>query len=173
MNTVPYLVIPLILTVFGLGCVFSKKDLPSAFLEGAKDGLRSAVGLLPTLVILMTAVSMFNASGAAMYLARLIAPIMEKLGVPPELTPFLVVRPVSGSGSLALLTDLLSETGADSFAAKCAAVLMASSDTVIYVAAVYMSAAGVKKTRHTLPAAFAVMLLGIFLSCCCVRIFCP
>ena len=159
------LIIPALLTLFGLACVFSKRDVPSAFLEGAADGVRSGIGLLPSLVILMTAVSMFSASGAAEALSELLEPIMTKLGIPSELIPLIVVRPVSGSGSTAMLSEIFEKYGPDSYAAKCASVLMASSDTLVYVAGVYMSAAGVRKTRHTLPAAFLVMLLGIFLSC--------
>ena len=164
------LIIPSILAVFGIACTFSKKDLPSAFLDGAKSGLESGIGLLPSLVILMTAVTMFSTSGAAEALSQLLEPLLIRLGIPSEIIPLLIVRPISGSGGTALLSDILEKYGADSSAAKCASVLMASSDTLVYVVAVYMSAAGIKKTKHTLPAAFIVMLLGIFLSCLFVRL---
>lgn len=169
MTAFSYTVIPLILTVMGLACAFSKKDLPGAFLKGAKEGLTSGVGLLPTLVILMTAVSMFSAGGAPELLSEWLSPVMTKIGIPPELTPLLIVRPLSGSGSTALLNELYEAHGPDSFVAKCASVLTASSDTLLYVTAVYLSAAGVKKSRHTVPAAILVMLLGIVLSCVLVR----
>ena len=170
MTAVSHFLMPAILTVFGLACVFSKKDLPGAFLIGAREGLRSGVGLLPTLVILLTAVSMFTASGAPAFLADLLSPLLSRLGIPAELTPLLIVRPLSGSGSTALLNEIYETYGPDSFAAKCASVLTASSDTLVYVVAVYLSAAGVKKSRHTVPAALTVMLLGIVLSCLLVRI---
>ncbi len=169
MTAFSHLLMPAILTVFGLACVFSKKDLPSAFLSGAKEGLRSGVGLLPTLVILLTAVSMFSASGAPEMLAELLSPLLSRLGIPAELTPLLIVRPLSGSGATALLSEVYETYGADSFAAKCASVLTASSDTLVYVTAVYLSAAGVKRSRHTVPAAILVMLLGVVLSCLLVR----
>ncbi len=165
MNFISSLIIPLILAIFGIACTFSKKELPSAFLDGAKSGLDSGFSLLPSLVILMTAVTMFSASGAADALARLLSPLFTRLGVPAEIVPLLIVRPISGSGGTALLNDILEKYGADSSVAKCASVLIASSDTLVYVVAVYMSAAGIKKTRHTIPAAVIVMLLGIFLSC--------
>ncbi len=170
MITLSYYCIPLLLAVFGLACVFSKKDLPSAFLTGAKDGLSSGIGLLPTLVILMTAVSMFSASGAPELLAKLLEPLFTKIGIPPELTPLLIVRPLSGSGSTALLHEIYETYGADSLAAQCASVITASSDTLIYVTAVYLSAAKVKKSRHTIPAAILVMLAGILLSCFLTRL---
>lgn len=164
------MIIPALLAVFGLFCAFSRRDLPGAFLDGANEGLRSGLGLLPSLVILMTAVSMFSASGLADAVSGFCTPLFDQLGIPEELVSFIIVRPVSGSGSIALLTEIFEKTGADSFPSKCASVIMASSDTLIYVTAVYMSAAGVKKTRHTLPAAFLLMLLGIFLSCLLVRV---
>jgi spore maturation protein B len=161
---------PAIMTFFGLACVFSKRDLPGAFLSGAKDGLRSGIGLLPTLVILLTAVSMFTASGAPAMLANVLSPVLSHIGIPAELVPLLITRPLSGSGSTALLSDLYETHGPDSFVGTCASVLTASSDTLVYVISVYLSAAGVKKSRHTVPAALLVMLLGIVLSCLLVRL---
>lgn len=164
------LIVPAILAFFGLCCALSKKDISGEFLDGAREGISSGIGLLPSLVILMTAVSMFSASGLADAVSGFCAPFFAKLGIPEELVTFIIVRPVSGSGSVALLNEIFEKTGPDSFPSKCASVIMASSDTLVYVTAVYMSAAGVKKTRHTLPAAFLVMLLGIFLSCLLVRV---
>ena len=167
------MIVPSILTVFGIYCLFSKRDTMTPFIDGAKDGFNSAVGLIPTLVLLMTAVSMFSASGAGKYIAKLLSPFLTKIGIPSELIPLIIVRPVSGSGGTALLTDLMNKYGADSFPSRCASVLCASSDTLVYVITVYMAAGGVKKTKHTLPAAILVMILGIFLSCVLVRLFYP
>ncbi len=164
-------IIPTLLTLFGIACIFSKKDSQSAFLQGAKEGFNSGIGLIPSIVILMTAVCMFSASGAADALAEFIAPLTAKLGIPSDLISLLIIRPISGSGSTALLNDIFEKSGPDSLSAKCASVLMASSDTLIYVITVYMSAAGIRKTRHTVPCALIVMLLGIFLSCLTVRFF--
>lgn len=169
MSSFSVYIIPTLLLLFGVSCFFSKKDTQSAFLEGAKDGFNSGIGLIPSLVILMTAVCMFTASGAADALARLVSPLTDKLGIPSDLISLLIIRPISGSGSTALLNDIFEKTGPDSLSAKCASVLMASSDTLIYVIAVYMSAAGIRKTRHTVLCAVLVMILGIFLSCLTVR----
>ncbi len=170
MNFFTSLLIPALLSLFGLACCFSRRDLPDAYLKGAQEGLQSAFRLLPSLALLMTAVSMFTASGAAEALASLLRPLLSRLGIPSELVPLLIVRPVSGSGSTALLSELYERLGADSFAARCASILAASSDTLLYITAVYMSAADVRKTRHTLPAALLVMLLGVFLSCLAARL---
>lgn len=166
------LIIPALLAAFGLCCAFSRKDLSNKFLEGARNGLNSAIELLPSLVILMTAISMLSASGLEDTVSDLLAPLLSKLGIPDELVSFIIVRPFSGSGSIAMLNEIFEKTGADSLPSKCASVIMASSDTLIYVCAVYMSAAGIKKTRYTVPAAFLVMLFGIFLSCLLVRALC-
>ena len=165
------LALPLLFALFGLLFTVSRQDLTTAFREGATEGLHTAFGLLPTLVMLMTAVSMFSASGAPEYLATWLTPILSKIGIPPELTPLILIRPLSGSGSTALLTQLYETYGADSDVAFCASVLTASSDTLLYVVAVYLS--GVKKTRHTLLSAFLVMLLGIVLSCLFSRLWYP
>ena len=164
-------ILPLILLLVSLLLLFPKKDLFSAFLEGATDGLRSCVQLFPTLVVLLTAVGAFTASGAADALALWLAPACQWLGIPAELVPLLLVRPVSGSGATALAADLFARYGADSFAGLCASVLMGCSDTVIYICAIYYGGIGVRYTRHTLPAALLTMCFCIFFSCCLVRLF--
>ncbi len=165
------LILPLILSVFALFCLFSKKDTQNSFILGAKEGLNSSFALIPTLVLLLTAVSMFSASGAAELIAIPLSPILRKVGVPSELAPLLIVRPLSGSGATALLTDVFEKHGPDSFIGICASVISGSSDTVFYVTALYMSGAGATKSRYTLPCAIAVMIFGIILSCVLVRVF--
>lgn len=164
------LILPLLLALFGLCAAFHKKDLIVPFVEGAKSGIQNAFSLLPTLTLLLTAVAMFRASGATELLSQLLSPLLTRVGVPSELTPLLIVRPLSGSGATALLSELYETYGPDSFVGRCATVLSASSDTVVYVGSVYMAAANIKKTRHTYPAAILVMLLGIVLSCLLVRL---
>lgn len=167
--TVSNYIMPLILGIFGLGCIFSKKDVQSGFISGAKEGITGSFSLIPILVLLMTSVAMFNASGACDMLCSLIGGLTEKLGIPSELTPLIIIRPLSGSGSTALLSEVLEKYGADSFIGNCASIMCASSDTVFYVTALYMSSAGVKNTRYTIPCAIAVMLLGTLLSCLLAR----
>ena len=170
LNLVSSLSILILLSGFGLAMILSKKDLFSSFTDGARQGLKTTVNLLPTLVLLMTSISMFNASGAAEAVSGLLSPLLSRIGVPPELTPLILIRPVSGSGSTALLSELYSKYGTDSLAGLCASVMLASSDTIVYVIAVYSSAAKVRHTRHTLPVAVAIMLLSVFLSCALVRL---
>lgn len=169
MNFAASLAIPLCICLAGLA-FFYRDSLFDDFLEGAKKGLEVTVGLLPTLVALMVAIAMFSASGALDFLVRLITPAASAMGVPPEILPVVIMRPVSGSGSLALAADLFARHGPDSYAGLAASVLMGSSDTVFYIFAVYFSAGGVKRTRYALPAAMIVQLLCVILSCRLARL---
>ena len=127
------------------------------FLSGAKEGLRTSLKLLPTLVGLLVAVSMVRASGLLELLCVPLAPVAESLGVSPELLPLALLRPISGSGASAYTLDLLQRFGPDSPTGQMASVLSSSTETTFYAVAVY-GACGYRRLRHTLPAA----LLGDF-----------
>lgn len=160
------LVLPAFTAVLGVILLFGKgKNYFDAFARGATEGLRTAVGLLPTLTALTVAISMLNASGLVTFLAKLLTPLTTPLGIPAELLPLLLTRPFSGGASLATYGDLLSRLGADSFSGLCASVIYGSSDTVVYVITVYCSSVGLRRTRWAFPCAFAVMLFCVFFSC--------
>lgn len=159
------LAIPMVTTLAGLIMLFGKGDPFAAFTRGAREGLQSAVRLLPTLVALMVAISMLNASGILDTLASLLSPITTVLGIPTELLPLLITRPFSGSASTAALSSLLEQVGADSFPGLCASVIFGSSDTLVYIVSVYYSSVGIKKTGYTFPIAIAVMFFCVFFSC--------
>lgn len=173
MNFVTGMAVPLVLAGVGALMLFSKREKSEkyfdAFIVGARDGIATAVKLLPALVALLCAVSMFNASGAAELLSQIAEPVCAALGIPPEIVPLLVVRPVSGSASSALAAELFSRVSPDSYAGRCASVILGSSDTALYIIAVYFAAVGIKKTRHALPAALAVTALCVVLACAIVR----
>ena len=176
-ETVSAWVIPTVVLLSALPMVSRKKDYFAAFIAGAKNGLASAVRLLPVMIALMTALSMLEASGALTYLSGILSRPAAALGIPAELIPLLLTRPVSGSASTAAYASLLDQYGPDSFVCLCASVLMGSSDTLIYILSVYFSGTaltpggGVRRTRHAFPAAILVMLLCIFLSCAITRLF--
>ena len=161
---------PLILAAVGAILLFSKKDRFDSFLTGARQGLRMAVNLLPTLCALIVGVSMLNASGAIELLSHLLSPIARTIGVPAELLPLLFTRPFSGSASTASFVELLEEVGADSLAGLCASVIFATSDTMVYIISVYFSSVGIKRSGAAFPIASAVMLFCIFFSCFLCRI---
>jgi Uncharacterized membrane protein len=171
MEFITYLIIPAIITIVGIAMLISRRDLFGAFIEGARDGLETGVKLLPSLVALIAAVSMFNASGAADAVTSLIEPFFSFLGVPAEILPFLIVRPISGGASTAMVSEIFNKYGADSFAGRCVSVIMGSSDTIIYIIAVYFTSVQIKKTRHTIPAAFLTMMFCVFASCLIIRLW--
>lgn len=164
MSYIASLAVPICLCAVGLILAFRDKYF-DAFLEGAKRGLKITMDLLPTLVALLTCISMFSASGALDYLVRLVSPVTSALGIPPEILPLVIMRPVSGSGSIALVSDLFTRHGADSYAGRAASILLGSTDTVFYIFAVYFAAAKVKRTRYALLIALIVQLFALLLSC--------
>lgn len=148
----------------------AQKDMFSVFVDGAREGLSTAVHLLPSLCAMLCGVGMLRASGILEQISRWLAPVLDRVGIPSELTPLLVTRPFSGSASLAVFSDLLASLGPDSFPALCAAVIMGSSDTAVYVLSVYFSSVGVRKTRYALPCALAVALFCVVFSCLLCRL---
>ncbi len=170
-ETISALAMPMVALLVGMIMLFGKRDYFKAFTRGATQGLKTAVNLLPTLVALMTAVAMLNASGAVDLISRLLSPIAEKLGLPSELLPLLITRPFSGSASTAAYSSLLERVGLDSLAGLCASVIFASSDTVVYVISVYFSSVGIRRTRGAFLIAFGVMLFCIFFSCFLCRMW--
>lgn len=165
------LAMPAVTVAVGLMMLLGKHDYFQSFTEGAREGLETAVRLLPTLTALMVAIAMLNASGAVELFSRLLAPAAERIGLPSELLPLLITRPFSGSASTAAYTSLLSEVGADSFVGLCASVIFGSSDTVVYVITVYCSSVGIRHTRWAFPCAVAVMLFCVFFSCFLCRMW--
>ena len=169
MNLSAYL-IPVLLAsvdVYGMG---RHVDVYSALTHGAEEGLTVLLRVAPALVGLLTAVSMFRVSGAMEWLSGLFAPVLELLGVPPETAPLMLVRPVSGSGALAVATDLMAAHGPDSYIGRVAAVMLGSTETTFYTIAVYFGSAGIHKTRHTVPAALAADLTGFIAAAFAVRL---
>ena len=170
MDVSSIVVIVLVFGVFAWG-LYKKVDILSAFTEGAKENLKTAVGLLPTLTLLMLGVGMFRASGALEAVTGLVAPFIEKIGFPADCLPLALLRPVSGSGALSILENILKEHGADSFTGRVASVLMGSTETTFYTIAVYFGATKVKKSSHALPVALAGDVTAFLMSALAVRIF--
>lgn len=154
-------IIPLLLVGIPLYAISIKKvKVYEVFVEGAKDGFNIAVRIIPYLVAILVAVGMFRASGALDLLLGLLAPALNLIGFPPENLPLAMMRPLSGSGSLGLLTDLVNEYGADSLSAKIGATMFGSSETTFYVLAVYFGSVGITRSRHALVAGLTADLVG-------------
>lgn len=141
------------------------------FLQGAKEGIGTSLRILPAILALMTAIGMINASGALDVLCHAARPLADALGIPVDILPLAMLRPVSGSGAMVLFQDLLVRFGPDSTIGRIASVLEGSTETTFYTIAVYYGATRVSHTRHTLPAALAGDLLGLLMSILTVRWF--
>ena len=141
------------------------------FVSGAREGAVSCFDILPSLVGLILAVNMLSASGALDLVSSFLRPAALALGLPPEVMPLALMRPVSGSGSNALLLQLFRDYGPDSFIGRCASVMAGSTETTFYAIAVYYGSVGVKKIRHTVPAALCADFAGMVMAVLSVRFF--
>ena len=160
-------VMPLILVLFAGIMLFSKKNPIDSFTCGVNEGLECCKRILPTLLLIMCAVSALFSSGAVDIMCTLFKPLLSLLGVDKMLLPTIVLRPFSGSGVTAIADKLFENAGPDSSVAKTASLLIGSTDTIIYTLGMYFSAANIKKTRYAIPASFVVFLFSIFV-CTCV-----
>ena len=141
-----------VVLVFGL---VKRVPLFDAFIGGATDGMKTLAKIAPTLVGLIVAVDMLKSSGAMELLCNAVTPLADTLGFPKEIVPMVLLRPISGGGSTALLTGIYKDYGPDSFAGQVASVLAGSTETTFYAIAVYYGSVKVKKIRHTLVAALS------------------
>lgn len=164
-------VVPAVIAFIAGWALVKKVDVFSVFTEGAKEGLRCAVSVLPALCFLMTAVGMIRESGALDMLTEFVSPFFEKLGFPAEVFPLAVIRPFSGSGALGYYEELSEKLEIGSFAEKVASVLMGGSETTFYTLAVYFGAVGIKKSRNTVPAALSADIAAAILSVFAVNLF--
>jgi len=156
--------IPLVVGTVLLFALFKKCQVYSDFTLGAEEGLKTAFKIIPQLTGLMVAIKMFSASGAMTFFVNLLSPVASLLHFPTEVLPFVLLRPVSGSGSLAMATELFAKYGTDSFVGRVVSVMMGSTETTFYTVAVYFGAVGVKNIRHTLICALSADLLSAVLS---------
>lgn len=131
------------------------------FVEGAKEGFDMSVRLIPFLVGMMVAIGLLRDSGAIKLMNDLLSPLLETVGLPADLFPLAIMRPISGSSALAITTDIMNTHGPDSLLGRMASTMQGSTDTTLFVLTVYFGAAGIKKTRHALPVGLAADLAGI------------
>ena len=162
-NTGSKYVIPILLVSIPFyGLVFKKVKVYEVFVEGAKDGFRIAIQIIPFLVAILVAIGMFRASGALDLITDFLAPVLNAIGFPRENLLLAIMRPLSGGGSFGLLSDLVERYGQDSLVAKIAVTMFGSTETTFYVLAVYFGSVGIKKIRHALIAGLIADLVGIF-----------
>lgn len=150
----------LIITILTVG-LFKKVPLYEVFTDGAKDGFKVAVNIIPYLVAIIVGISMFRASGAVEILANLFAPLLDRFNVPADTIPLMIVRSLSGSGALGVFSDIADKLGPNSYATKLAAVMVGSSETTFYVLAVYFGAVKISKLRYAVIVGLLADLVGI------------
>ena len=166
-------VVPLLLLVSSLLALRKKEPVYDLLLQGGAEGLKLLVTLIPTLVMLLVAVTMLRSSGAMELIGQLTAPVFRLFGIPEETALLVLIRPISGSAALAVGTELMASHGVDSLVGRTAAVMLGSTETTFYTISVYFGAAGIRKTRYTLIAALLADLTGFFMASLTVRLLYP
>jgi spore maturation protein SpmA len=163
-NAVSLLSIPFLLSFFPLYASLRRVKVYEEFVEGAKEGFQTAVMIIPYLVAILVAIGMFREAGGIQMLSDALRPALDAVGFPTELVPLCLVRPLSGSGTLGLFSDLVKEFGPDSLIARTAGTIFGSTETTFYVVAVYFGAVNVRRTRHAVPAGLIADGVGIVAS---------
>lgn len=170
MSTALNMLVPLVLCTAALYGRYRRVDVYEAVTQGAREGLGVMFRIAPALVALLTAVYMLRASGALELLAEGLGPVLNRLGLPGELLPLMLVRPISGSAALGVGAELIETYGPDSELGRMAAVMLGSTETTLYTAAVYFGSVGVSKSRYAIPAALCADVVGFLSAAWTVRL---
>lgn len=157
-------ILPLIILLILSFGVIKKVPIYEEFVNGAKDGFKVSITIIPYLVALIVAISMFRASGALDWIAYIISPVLVKLNIPSDIIPIMFTRSLSGSATLGLFSELASTNGAEAYITKLAAVMVGSSETTFYVLSVYFGAIGIKKFRYAILTGVMADIIGIVLA---------
>ena len=163
--------VPLLLLLASAAALGKRENSYQLLLDGGTEGLRLMATLAPALVVLMTAVTMLRASGAVEVISRFLAPVFRFFGIPPETAMLVLICPISGSAALAVGAELMQTYGVNSLIGRTAAVMLGSTETTFYAISVYFGAAGIHKTRYTLPAALIADFAGFLAASLSVRLF--
>ena len=171
MTNISLYILPLMILGILLAGFIKKVPVYEEFIEGAKDGFKVSISIIPYLVAIIVGISMFKASGAIDLITVSVGGLLEKLSVPVDIIPIMITRSLSGSATLGLFSDIVSTHGADSYIAKLAAVMVGSSETTFYVLAVYFGSIGIKKYRYALLTGIIADITGIVLAILVARVF--
>ena len=163
-------ILPILFILLFTYCIYKRLNTYDHFVKGAKGAIKLVVDIFPFIASIMIAVALLRVSGITSWLTQLLSPIFNAIGVPPELTELVLLRPFTGSGSYALLEDVLVTYGADSYISRCACVIMGCSETIFYVATVYFSQTNVKKLLYAIPVALLCSIVGTILACLLCRV---
>jgi len=159
-STISMWAIPVMIAFIPLYAAFRKVPVYETFVDGAKDGFDTAVRIIPHLVGMMTAISIFRASGALDMFVSAVQPLLDSVGIPGEVLPLGILRTITGAGSLAYATDLIQEHGPDSLVGRIASTIQGSTDTTLYVITVYFGAVGIRNARYAIKVGLFSDLVG-------------
>jgi spore maturation protein B len=170
-STISRYTIPALLLAIPLYGMIKKVPVYEAFVEGAKEGVWIALRIFPFLLGILIAIAVFRASGGFDILLTFARPLTEFLGIPGEVLPLALMRPISGSGALGITTDLITQYGPDSFIGRLASVMQGSTDTTFYVLAVYFGSVAIKKYRYALVVGLGADVASFLASAIICKLF--
>lgn len=157
-------IIPILIGLIVILGMIKKVKVYECFIEGAKDGLKLSFNIFPYLLAMLIAVGVFRQSGALDYFIRMVKPVVKLIGLPPEVVPLVMVKPLSGSGAQGIFMDILNRYGADTYIGLVASIIIGSTETIFYTLSVYFGAVNIKKIRHTLWAAIMADLTAVIVA---------
>lgn len=163
-------ILPILFILLFIYCWVKKVNAYDNFVIGAKGAIPLVVSIFPYIATIMIAVSLLRVSGITSFLSTYLSPIFSFLGIPPELCELILLRPFSGAGSYALFNDVIVQYGADSYITRCASCIMGCSETIFYVATVYISQTKVKKLLYAIPIALFASIIGSIVACLLCRV---
>lgn len=161
MDLISIISIPLMITIILVHGYIKGIKLYDTFVEGAQEGFKTAIKIMPYLIAIFIAIGIFKESGALNIFSKILSPLGKLIGLPKELIPLAILKPISGSGSLAMVQELINTHGPDSFIGRVSSTMMGSSETILYTMALYYGSIGIKNSRHTLICALISHLAGI------------
>lgn len=163
-------VLPVLALILIGVCIVKKVKVYDCFLDGAKESLSLVKTIFPYIATIFIAIELFSASGLSAQLANLLAKPLSYVGIPKEIAELILLVPLSGNGTIALLEKIITECGVDSYPARCAAVIAGGTETVFYISAVYFSSSKIKKLRYAIPVSLFCTLLGTVVACLLCRV---
>ncbi|WP_077369412.1 spore maturation protein [Anaerosalibacter sp. Marseille-P3206] len=157
-------IIPFMVLIIVLHGYIKGVDVYNSFVEGAKEGMKTSIKIMPYLIGIFISIGIFRGSNAMDMFIDLLSPITNVLGIPKEILPLVLIRPISGSGALGVVKDTIAQYGPDSMVGRLSSIMMGSSETIFYTLAVYFGSIGVEDYGHTLKAALLSYVISIFIS---------
>jgi len=163
-------ILPILFILIFVYALFKKVNTYDTFVSGAKGAIKLVISIFPFIASILIAVALLRASGITYYLSCTLSPVLNFLGIPSELCELIILRPFTGSGSYALLNDVISNYGPDSYITRCASVILGCSETIFYVATIYLSQTKVKKLLYAIPVALVASFVGAIVGCLLCKI---